>query len=114
MTDLETTPKIATMIDFAYERTIERIETIEGAPYDQIYQTTVKENNRTSYLLAYCNYYFGCLEGILFVQFLEEFNRMPTPLENAFIEAAIKQKFENLKDRIADVAKNRCQQDGYW
>jgi hypothetical protein len=47
--------------------------------------------------MAYINYYCGCMEGILFTRFLEEFSRYPSPSENIFIKDTISSKFEELK-----------------
>ncbi|MDE2589224.1 MAG: hypothetical protein KGL95_06120 [Patescibacteria group bacterium] len=54
---------IDTLIDFSYDKTIERMNAIEGAPRNSVYQTIlVEKGNYRSYLLVYIHYYLGCFE----------------------------------------------------
>lgn len=103
---------IESLLDFAYDRTIERIHAIEEAPKGSIYRTIgmIKGNYR-SYVMGYLNYYLGCLEGIFFTMFLDEFNRMPTPSENAFVKEAIATKFENLKKIVSKIGDQKFVED---
>ena len=111
MVDLDTQMKIDGLLDFAYDKTVERMNAIEEAPHSVIYQTIAMEKgNSRSYAFAYANYYFGCLEGIFFTRFLEEFNQMPTPSENSFIKETIATKFKDLKNMIVDLAYRRYQE----
>ena len=112
MVDLDTQMKIDTLMDFAYDKTIERMNAIESAPRKLIYQTiTMDKGSLHSYVLAYVNYYQGCFEGILFTRFLEEFNRMPTPSENSFIVDTIKTRFEKLNELCLDIAEKKLKED---
>ena len=104
MSDIDIKIIINTLVDFAYDKTIERMNAIEGASTSSVYQTIlVEKGNYRSYLLSYLHYYCGCFEGILFTRFLEEFNRMPTPSENSFIKDMVETRFEDLKKAAADV-----------
>ena len=71
----------------------------------------MEKGNLTSYVFAYMNYYCGCFEGICFTKFLEEFNRMPTPSENAFIIDTIRTRFEQLKKVVTDLADKKFKED---
>ncbi|MDH3765211.1 MAG: hypothetical protein OER82_05315 [Nitrosopumilus sp.] len=91
--DLDTQMKIDTLLDYAYDNTIERINAVEDASETSIYRTLMVINcDMISYLNGFSNYYNGVLEGILFTRFLEVFQRMPTPSENAFIVDSIEKK----------------------
>jgi len=103
MVDLDTKMKIDALLDYAYNNTIERINAIEDAPHNLVYRTLAMQNNRTSFVSAYVNYYCGCFEGILFTRFLEEFDRMPAPSENAFIMESTTTKFEELTKTATDL-----------
>ena len=106
MVVLDIKMKIDTLIDYAYDGTIERLNAIEGASATDAYRTMlIAKHDHKSYLLAYLHYYTGCFEGILFTRFLEEFNRMPTPSENAFIKETLTSKFEMFKTRVMDAAE---------
>ncbi len=108
MPDLDTKMKIEILLDFAYDKTVERMNAIEGESYPNIAQSLVLiKNNKVSYELAYLHYYLGCLEGILFTRFLEEFNRMPTPSENSFILEISRQKYEDLKDMVISLTEKK-------
>lgn len=108
MVDLETRMKIDALLDYAYDKTIERMNAIESAPHNSVYQTIVMvKDNFSTYIQAYINYYNGCLDGIFSTRFLEEFDRMPSPSEISFIKEAIASKFESLKDAILDLAKQK-------
>ena len=97
--------KIDELVDFAYDKTIERMNAIEEAPRNSIYQSIImRKDDHETYVFAYINYYYGCLEGILFTRFLEEFNRMPTPSENSFIIDTITTRFNGLKKTLSDLA----------
>jgi len=112
MTDLDIKIVIDELLTFAYDGTIERINAIEDAPRGMVYKSfAVQEGNFNSYLLAYSNYYCGCLEGILFTRFLEEFQRMPTPSENAFLKESISTRFEDLKTIVSDLAQREFKKD---
>ena len=109
MVDVETQMKIDTLLDFSYDKTMERMNAIEEAPRHSIYKTTaVRKGDYGSYLFAESNYYLGCFEGIFFVRFLEEFDRMPTPSENAFIKESVEAKFRDLLKSAVAVA------DKHW
>ena len=113
MVDLDTQMKIDALLDFAYDKTVERMNAIEDAPRNTIYQTIVMiKNNPDSFAMAYGNYYCGCLEGIFFTRFLEEFYRMPTPSENSFIKESIGSKFDDLKKMIAELAIKKFKKEG--
>ena len=104
--ELDIKMKIDTLIDYSYDRTIERLNAIEGASVIDAYRTMLlTKHDSKSFLLAYLHYYTGCFEGILFTRFLEEFNRMPTPSENAFIKETLTSKFEMFKTRVMDAAE---------
>lgn len=108
MVDLDTQIKIDALLDYAYDKTIERMNAIEDAPRSSIYRTIAMEKgNYKSFLFAYINYYCGCLEGILFTRFLEEFDRMPSPSENVFIKESMTTKFENLKKIAMDIGDKK-------
>lgn len=112
LVDLETQMKIDTLMDYSYDKTVERMNAIEDAPHSVIYQTMiVVKNNSESFAMAYANYYSGCLEGIFFTRFLEEFNRMPTPSENSFIKNSIESRFEDFKKMITDLALRRFKEE---
>lgn len=112
MTDLDTRMIIEELIDFSYDKTIERLNAIEGAPQNSVYQTIlVEKGNYRSYLLVYLHYYLGCFEGILFVRFLEILNRMPTPSENSFIKDALATRFEDLNKAAAAAADKKFTED---
>ncbi len=109
MVDVETQMKIDTLLDFSYDKTMERMSAIEEAPRHSIYKTTaVRQGDYGSYLFAESNYYLVCFEGMFFVRFLEEFNRMPIPSENAFIKESVKSKFRDLLKSAVAVA------DKHW
>jgi len=106
--DLDTQMKIDTLIDFSYDKTIERINAIEDADESIVYRTMgMVSKNEASWYLAYINYYCGCMEGILFTRFLEEFSRYPSPSENVFIADTISSKFEKLKQILLDISKKQ-------
>jgi hypothetical protein len=105
MVDIETRIEIEKLIDYAYNRTIERINAIESAPENKIYRTIgVEEKNYSSFALGYVNYYSGCLEGILFELFLHKFDKLPTPSEISFISDTIKTRFDKLKKVCLELA----------
>jgi len=112
MVDLDTQMKIDALVDFAYDKTVERMNAIELAPQKSVYQTiTMDKGKLHSFVLAYLNYYWGCFEGILFTRFLEEFNRMPTPSENSFIVDTIKTRFEKLNELCIDFADKKFKEN---
>ena len=112
MTDLDDKKKIDVLLDFAYDKTIERMNAIEEAHRNSIYQSiVVQKGNLQSYVFAYMNYYCGCLEGIFFTRFLEEFYRMPTPSENAFIADTITTRFKKLKETVLNLANKKFNED---
>ena len=103
---------INALVDFAYDKTIERMNAIEDASPNSVYRTIgMEKGNYRSYLLAYINYYLGYFEGILFTRFLEELNRMPTPSENSFIKDIIATRFEELNKASADMADKKFKLD---
>ena len=105
MVELDIAMKIDALIDYSYDGTIERLNAIEGVPVTGAYKTMLFDKlDYKSFLLAYLHYYTGCFEGILFTRFLEEFNRMPTPSENAFIKESLTSRFETFKTRVMDAA----------
>ncbi len=107
MVDLDTQMKIDTLLDYAYDKTIERINAIEDAQHN-IYQTLLMtKGDHKSFLCAYINYYCGCLEGIFFTRFLEEVDRMPSPSENVFIKESMEPKLEDLKKIVLDIATKK-------
>ena len=108
MVDSDTQMKINALLDYAYDKTIERMNAIENAPLSNVYQTIgMIKGDYKSFLFAYINYYCGCLEGILFTRFLEEFDRMPSPSENAFIKESITSRFEDFKKFVMDAATKK-------
>ncbi len=105
MVDIETRIKMDKLIDYAYDRTIERMNAIESSPENSIYRTIgFEEKNYSSFALGYVNYYCGCLEGILFELFLVKFDRLPTPSENTYISDTIKTRFDKLKKFCMELA----------
>ena len=94
---MDTESKIEALLNYSYDRTIERINAIEDAtnPHRSI---VFEKDNYPSFLMGYANYYCGCFEGVFFIRFLDEFNRMPSPTEAIFIKEAILSKFEALKE----------------
>ena len=93
------------LIDYSYDRTIERLNAIEGtSPLDAYRTMLFVKHDRQSFGLGYLHYYTGCFEGILFTRFLEEFNRMPAPSENAFIKETLTSKFEMFKTHVLSAA----------
>ena len=105
LVDIETQIEIEKLIDYAYDRTIERMNAIESAPENTIYRTIGFEGkNYSSFALGYVNYYSGCLEGILFELFLVKFDKLPSPSEIAFISDTIKTRFDKLKKLCLELA----------
>ena len=105
MVDLETQIEIDKLIDYAYDRTIDRMNAIESAPENTIYRTIgFKGKNYSSFALGYVNYYSGCLEGILFELFLVKFDKLPSTSEIAFISDTIKTRFDKLKKLCLELA----------
>ena len=112
MVDLDTRMKIEEILDYSYNTTIERMNAIEEAPSNSNYQTiAATKDDFNSYIQAYMNYYCGTLEGILFTLFLDKFNRLPNPSENAFIVEAIGTKWEKLKDIVIELSKKKFKED---
>ena len=108
MVELDTQMKIDTLIDYSYDRTIERLNAIEGVPTtDAIRSMLFIKHDYKSFMLGYLHYYTGCLEGILFTRFLEEFDRMPTPSENVVIKEKLTPKHEMLKTRVGEAANKK-------
>lgn len=100
------------LVDYAYDKMIERMNAIENAPRNNIYQTigSVK-GDLMSYVLGYVNYYNGVFEGILFTKFVDEFDRMPTPSENSFIKDTISTRFNELKNICMNLADKKFKED---
>jgi len=108
MVDIETRIKMDKLIDYAYDRTIERMNAIESAPENSIYRTIgFEEKNYSSFALGYVNYYCGCLEGILFELFLVKFDRLPTPSEITYISDTIKTRFVKLKKFCMELSEKK-------
>jgi len=106
MVDVETRIKIDKLIDYAYDRTTERMNAIESAPENMIYRTIgFEEKSFPSLTLGYMNYYCGCLEGILFELFLVKFDKLPTPSEITYISDTIKTRLDKLKKLCSELAK---------
>ena len=105
LVDLEKQIEIDKLIDYAYDRTIDRMNAIESAPENTIHRTIGFEGkNYSSFALGYVNYYSGFLEGILFELFLVKFDKLPSPSEIAFISDTIKTRFDKLKKLCLELA----------
>lgn len=112
MVDLDAQMKIEKLMDYAYDKTMERIAAIEDASDSMVYRSIVVEKgNIKSYFQSYIHYYLGMFEGILFTFFLEDFDRMPTPSENAFISDSMGGKWTKIIDTVKDVVSKKFKED---
>ncbi len=112
MVDLDDQMKITKLMDYAYDKTMERVSAIEDASEAMIYRSLVVEKgNIKSYFQSYIHYYLGMFEGILFTFFLEDFDRMPTPSENAFISDSMGKKWDTIIDTAKDLATKKFKED---
>ena len=107
MINSDTKATIDTLIDYAYDHTIERLNIIANSPSNTVYITLITAIDYKSFLATYLNYYSGCFEGILFTKFLEEFNRMPTPSENAFIKERMTLRNKTFSTAVLGAAKKK-------
>jgi len=110
--DLDMQMKIEKLMDIAFDKTMERISAVESASEDMIYRTLIVEKgNIRTYFSSYTHYYLGMFEGLLFTFFLDEFDRMPTPSENAFIRDNLGSKWDILIDTAKNLASKKFKED---
>lgn len=102
---------VKTWIDEAYEKTIDRIRSIEGVSKDKAFRMLMYRNDFTSVAMAYSNYLYGYFDSMIYARFLAEYGNMPTESENKEIMNLMRREWDKLRAPITQVAKTNYELD---